>query len=103
MERSDPGDMGITQLQALYEHLTGRVATGAWGKDESGLRLKIAEAHRKHLLLLCVTSWRSAGYHRHWTNSIGKCDEWNLALEKTKGLFLNSKGQLHKPRRSSKL
>ena len=57
LERSDPGDMDITQLQALYEHLTGRVATGAWGKDESGLRLKIAEAHRKHLLFCCYPNF----------------------------------------------
>ena len=57
LERSDPADMDITQLQALYEHLTGRVATGAWGKDESGLRLKIAEAHRKHLLFCCYPNF----------------------------------------------
>jgi hypothetical protein len=31
---------------------------------------------------------------------IGRYDEWNRALEETKGLFLDSTGQLHKPRRS---
>ena len=56
-ERNDPGNMDITRLQVLYEHLTGRVATGACGKDESGLRLKIAEAHRKHLLFCCYPNF----------------------------------------------
>ena len=57
LERSDPGNMDIKQLQALYKHLIGRVATGAWGKDESWLRLKIAEAHRKHLLFCCYPNF----------------------------------------------
>eukprot|EP01043_Picozoa_sp_COSAG02_P043993 COSAG02_NODE_3880_length_6093_cov_33.940274_3_plen_873_part_00 len=80
LERSDPGDMDITQLQALYEHLIGRVATGAWGKDESGLRLKIAEAHRKHLLFCC------------YPNFMDECVDVALKSQGAKGVEIKENG-----------
>ena len=80
LERSDPGDMDITQLQALYEYLIGRPATDALGKDESGLRLEIAEAHRKHLLFCC------------YPNFADKCVDVALKTEGAKGVEIKENG-----------